>query len=426
MSYRSIIGVLLVYGGVVGASAAVGQETLPEVSLEEAIRLFSENGLEMRVARAEWAREAGEARQSRAYLNPSIWLIHENLGYEGLDYDETVVALNQPIEWPWRTAARGRAAEGRIEAAQARFRADSLQLVFETRRSYLEAWAFEERSLGLGRAAAVVRDAVQASQLRLADGDISDYDARRLALEQVRVEQKLAVSELDRSAARRRLAARIYPDGPYSGAIASGPPGAVPPAAFTGDLELALASNPELAAAQSRLVAADEAASAAGMSWIPPLTLTAGYKDQSDGFTGPVFGASLPIPLFDRKGGENQAAEARLLAATAELTLRRRQVENELQRAVERYESATSRLQRLGVGVIFEAATLLETAGLAYREGEFTLLQLIDAAEAFQQSRFALVDLRAEAWVAYYDLERALGGSPLYTTDEMEARDEQE
>jgi cobalt-zinc-cadmium efflux system outer membrane protein len=416
----------LAAASLVAVPSAAGQETAPEVSLEEAVRLFAENGLEMRIARAEMERETGEARQSRAYMNPGVSLIHENLDHEDFDYDETILALSQPVEWPWRTSARGRAAEAQTDAAAARFRADSLELVFEVRRTYLEAWALEERTEGLERAAEVVREAVRASELRLAEGDISDYDTRRLSLEQVRLEQMLAVSELDRSSSRRRLATLVFPDGPHDEVFAEGPPAAEPPSVILTDTELALARNPELAAAESRLDAADETARVAGMSWIPPLTLTAGYKDQSDGFTGPVLGVSLPLPLFDRRGGESEAAEARLHAASAEVTLRRRQAENQLRRATERYESATARLQRLGAGVISEATELLETAGLAYREGEFTLLQLIDAAEAFQQSRFALIDLRAEAWVAYYDLERSLGGPLPYTTDDMEAQDEQD
>ena len=100
--------------------------------------------------------------------------------------------------------------------------------------------------------------------------------------------------------------------------------------------------------------------------------------------------------------------------ADAEVTLRRRQVENDLRRAIERYESAVARLQRLGTDLLSDAAALLETASLAYQEGEFTLLQLIDAADAYRISRIGLIDLRAEAWVAYYKLEWAMGGPPAF------------
>ena len=43
-------------------------------------------------------------------------------------------------------------------------------------------------------------------------------------------------------------------------------------------------------------------------AWIPEATLTLGYKDQRDGFSGPIFGVALPLPIFDQKGGLADAA----------------------------------------------------------------------------------------------------------------------
>lgn len=405
---------------------AIGQETELRVSIDEAVRLFGENGLELRISRARFERESGEARQSRAYFNPTASVFHENLDNEGLDYDETVLALSQAIEWPGRTSARSRAANGRVEAAAAEFQSDSIRLVFDVRRAFLNAWALEERTTSLAMANTVVRDAVRASEIRLRDGDVSDYETRRLRLEQIRLEQSLAVSELGRSAARRSLAALLVPEGPFESAIASHPPGELPPDVSSVDPMLALARRPDVAAAELRSVAAGDAARAADLSWIPPLTLTAGYKDQSDGFTGAVIGASLPIPLFNGRRGEAEAAEAQLLAAEAETALLRRRAKNDLQLTRERYESALARLRRLGDGLLSEAAAVLETASLAYQEGAFTLLELIDAAEAFRQARIGLIDLRAEAWLAYYDLERAMGWTVGPTADGRREQDETE
>ncbi len=426
MSSRATIAWFVAFATLAATVPAIGQETELRVSIEEAVRLFSENGLEMRISRARFERESGEARQARAYANPTVSLIHENLDNEGLDYDETILALSQAIEWPGRTSARSRAAKGRVEAASAEFQSDSIRLVFDVRRAFLNAWALEERTKSLAMADTVVRDAVRASEIRLRDGDVSDYETRRLKLEQVRLEQSLAVSELSRSAARRGLATLLVPEGPFESAIASDPPGEFPPDVRPLDPMLALARRPDVAAAELRGVAAGDAARAAGMSWIPPLTLTVGYKDQSDGFTGAVLGASLPIPLFDRRGGEAQAAEARRLAAEAETALLRRQATNDLHLTRERYESALARLQRLGDGVLSEAAAVLETASLAYQEGAFTLLELIDAAEAFREARIGLIDLRAEAWVAYYDLERAMGWPVGPTAEGRRGQDETE
>jgi len=53
-----------------------------------------------------------------------------------------------------------------------------------------------------------------------------------------------------------------------------------------------------------------------------------------------------------------------------------------------------------------------EAATAAYAEQEMTLLELLDAAGAFQNAQLSALSLRSEAWIAYYDLLRAMGGTP--------------
>ncbi|PWG72608.1 hypothetical protein DF186_24005, partial [Enterococcus hirae] len=74
-------------------------------------------------------------------------------------------------------------------------------------------------------------------------------------------------------------------------------------------------------------------------------------KDQSDGFGGPVFGVSLPLPIFDRRGGERAAAEARADAAAATLDLRRRAANADVLRTLDRYETMRAQLTQMGDGV---------------------------------------------------------------------------
>jgi outer membrane protein TolC len=49
---------------------------------------------------------------------------------------------------------------------------------------------------------------------------------------------------------------------------------------------------------------------------------------------------------------------------------------------------------------------------VAYEEGEMELVALLDAAEATHAARTDRARLQADLWIAYFDLERALGGFP--------------
>ena len=53
---------------------------------------------------------------------------------------------------------------------------------------------------------------------------------------------------------------------------------------------------------------------------------------------------------------------------------------------------------------------LLRTARVSYDEGEMSLVELLDAAEAFRDARIMAIDLLADFQTSHYDLLRATGG----------------
>ena len=393
-----------------GSSA--GQEPVRRVSMAEALRLFGENSLVLRIARAEELAIRGDARQASAYFNPALNVVREDLGSGSADYSETVVGLAQQLEWPGRTAARKRAADRRADAASASFRADSIRLAFDVRRAWIDAWAAETSAEALRRAATLVAAAVEAAERRLEEGDISGYEVRRLRLERVRVESEVAAAELEVAETRRTLATFLLPEPDASEIAASGgPEGELPAIGREAALET-IADRPDLKAASLALEAARAAASVAGTDWVPSPKLTVGYKDQSDGLSGAALGLSLPLPLFDRGGGAARRERARAAGAAATLALRRRHARNDAITTADRYASRRDRLSLVGEALPADAEALLEAARTAYEEGEMSLLALLDAVRAFREAHLSAIELRADAWIAYYDLLRAMGRAP--------------
>ncbi len=277
------------------------------------------------------------------------------------------------------------------------------------RRAYAEAWREEEALAGLRRAAGPIREAAAAAERRHEEGDISGYRLRRLRVERARLEQALAEARLDAAAARRRLATLVLPEEAEAQVAPADPlTGRPPPVALDAALAT-LSERPDLEAAARVAEAARAEASAASQAWIPDPTLTAGYKDQGDGFAGVTLGVGLPLPLFDRNGGSAAAAGARAEAAAVRLELRRREARNEVRAAHVRYAAARGRLEAFGRDLAGDSEALLESGRVAYEEGEMDLVELLDAAEAYRAARVLAVDLRAETWIAYFDLLRAMG-----------------
>lgn len=400
------LGVSLLVGGPVAA-----QERPPRVGLAEALRLFHENSPELALARSRSRESRGVATQARAFPNPSISATHESLSGTGPDPSETYLNLSQRIEWPGRRGARSRAAQSAADAAGARFLADSARLVFQVRRAYLEAAAASERLRVLEEVTAVFRDAATRADQRFAEGDVSRYARDRIGLERALYERRLVAARVELEAARASLGALILPDDgalPRTRGLPTElPPDPQPEAAYAD----AVGSHPTVAAARRRVEAGRAEADLARSLRLPDVTLTGGYKRQSNGFDGLFTGVSLPLPLLDRKRGAVTAAEARLAADRTRLGLARRSVDRELRRARARYRAVRAQAELAENRGGVEGAELLETARVAYREGEMDLVELLDGAEARWEAGLLDAQLRSDVWTSYYELIRASGGA---------------
>ena len=404
--------ILIVGGASIPCGAALAQEAIQRVTLAEALQSFAENNLALQIARSEWSEAAGVARQLRAYANPAFSLVREDLGRSGRDYWETTVGVVQRVEWPGRTSARRRVATHSVDAATARLRADSLRLAYEVREAYVRAWLTEEAERTLRRAASVLRTVADAADRRLEEGDISAYEARRLRLERLRAEQEVGEAWLQARTARRALAGLIAPGVDRHEVGPSEAPAGLPPALTAAAALHALDERPDMEEARRELDAARAGTLVSATEWVPDPTLGLGYKDQADGFSGVAVTLDLPLPVFDRGAGTRQVASARESAAAHRLNLTRRLAEIDLRAASDRYDSTRRRLEAGGGVMLAEAEALFATAQAAYAEGEMTLLELLDAAEAFREARLSALSLQSATWIAYYDLIRAMGTEP--------------
>ena len=178
------------------------------------------------------------------------------------------------------------------------------------------------------------------------------------------------------------------------------------------ELDAALAAAVERAdvrAAAAEAEAARASLSLAQRERVPDVTLSGGYKYQADGFQGAVIGVSLPLPLWNRNQGAIAEAEASIAAAEAREELVRRRAESEIRRAWDVLRSLQERTRTLGETLLPESAGLLETARVSYAEGEMSLVELLDGADAYRSARETVNELLASYLIATYDMERATG-----------------
>ena len=391
-------------------SAARGQAPPRRVTLEEALALFASNNVDLRVGRAEAAEAAALAWQAAAYPNPELAVSHEQLANDGRSYSESYINLSQRLQWPAMRSARQSAAERIAAATAARLTADSARLAFDVKQAWLTAALAERNAALVERVTGVFREVERRAEERLREGDISAYDRRRIAVERIRYENALAAATLDAASARRMLALLVVPESDELEVAPADTLASAPPALDSARvMSEALTRRSEIAAAVAELEAARADARVARSRRVPDVTATGGYKRQSDGLTGAFLGISIPLPVWDRRGGEIDAAEARLAAAAARLADTQRRIRNDVMRALLAYNSYRARIALLGDPQA-DATDLLTIAQVAYEANEMDLVELLDAADALREAQTLETRLRAGFWTSYFDLERAVGG----------------
>ena len=153
----------------------------------------------------------------------------------------------------------------------------------------------------------------------------------------------------------------------------------------------ALGGRAEVRAARDRVAATTAGISSARTMILRQLSVTLGTK-RTAGTTSMIAGLSLPIPLFDPNRGEIARATAERDAAAFELAAQERSVSAEVSGAYQAARLLTDRATTMAGGTksfLARAEEARQIALGAYREGAVPLIQVIDAARAWDESRLA-------------------------------------
>lgn len=399
---RSSIAVLALF-----ATPAQAQVWTEEV----VIGMASERTLEVRTAlvRAETAR----ARASTEGLWPNPWVDWERQeAFAPNAQIQDLARLIVPLDLSGRRDARRaladvEAALGEADAAAARAQAieGALALFYEVLAAERRLRSYEETQAALDEALRVVRS-------REATGEASGYASARLTLEAELARSRLEEARVQVAARRARLAALLGADAPPDRLSGTFEVERVP--ALGALLRDAAAHRPELVALRDAEAAARRAAGAAEWAWIPRIDLSGGYnrqQGQAENIVGHgyVFHAAVEIPLFDHGQGERAQATAARSAVTAQRDALEARVAAEVRAEHARLSGVIAERERFGASVAEPAGVLARAAASGYRDGERSVVELVDAQRALADARERAIELDLAARRAELALRRASG-----------------
>lgn len=145
------------------------------------------------------------------------------------------------------------------------------------------------------------------------------------------------------------------------------------------------------------------------------MTFGIGGKRVDDGITretGTLFSVSVPLPIFDRQQAGDRRTAAQAMAARAELGLARQSAEGELTGLHRQLAQLIVAAERYRQDAVAPSADLVRIAEAAYRAGESTVLELLDAYKGALEAETTALDLEWKAREARIELDQLTGNHP--------------
>ena len=396
---RAVCGVLLAFL----AHPAAAQ--IEDLTLSEALERAGASP-SIAAAQAEIDVARGNQRQAGLGPNPELSVEVENVAgsgaFRGLRATEMTLAASQRLELGGKRSARVDAARAETRVAEIRAEMTRVELAQQVRHRFAEAVAARQQVRLAGQAVERAEELARVANLLVETGREPPLRALRADANLGEAEAELAAQIAEDENARRLLAA-LWGD-------------ATPPASVEEDsliaYDAAIGGRPQhvlaMQLADAELTAAQAVIERERSLRTPDLTLSGGVKRSEEADAqGFIVGASLSLPLGNRNQGAIEAAQASARAAEARRALLLVEAGRTIATARATLAAAEERVDTLETRTVPQAEEALRLADIGYRAGRFSLVELLDAAEARDAALAALINARLTRDRAVADLIRA-------------------
>jgi len=348
-----------------------------------------------------------------------------NTAIPGSTNPTTLLTAGASVAWEadvfGRLAKASQAAALDAQASEALLQSTRLLVQSDVAGAYFALRALDSERALVRQTVDAYRDTLRLTERRYQAGDVAELDLARVQTEVASTQSQALALDRQRAEVEHALAVllgevpsqfglKAVGDAEWGGLLPIVPPG-VPSTVLT--------RRPDVAAAQSSMLAAQKRVGVAQAAYFPDLSLTANGGFASSEL-GDLFkwsarswgiGALLSLPVFD--GGRREAgvkgANAQWDAAAAgyreQVLVAFRDVEDQLSALRLLTDQASAQKQAVDAA---SRATVLSTS--RYRNGYVSQLELLDARRSELANRRQALQVRAAQYQATVGLIRALGG----------------
>jgi len=344
--------------------------------------------------------------------NPVFAFSRDRLGMAGGDITERSVQISQTLDLSGRRSLRLDAANQRLDAEKLDGRTRRLNAIAEVRRAFAETLHRDQIQSALGLWLTRIEEASKVIAKLAKSGEVSGYDRRRIEREAQTARARLSVAQADTARSRETLAVLtgkkrdevmhlfgdLLPDSTPS----------------LNEFQARLRQRPDLESLLAQTEAFERERQVAQRGWVPDLTVGIGQKtleEPTRSGSGAIIGVSFSIPLFDRSQAAQQRSQAKVQTTRSEHAIALSKAEAELRGAWHQADELRKAVLAYRLEVSNGTQNLSGIAEVAYRAGEASLLELLDAYRTELDFSATELDLALRARLAHIDLETLSGVS---------------
>jgi outer membrane protein, heavy metal efflux system len=418
---RVLVLALLLVPSVATAQVPASSAALERLTLDAAVTEALSKNLDLIAKRVGVSIADANLVTAQLRPNPVLSLGGDHLDLLGTGFDsvnnagppEYSARIDFLFERGDKRARRTEVAQGEHAIAEAEVRDAIRALTADVRQAFVDLQLAQENVALARENAASLNEIVSLNQTRVRSGDLAEVELLRSRIAALQSEQAVRAAELKVRSERRRLE-RTIGRTPGSDTFEIQPLDRL--AGITENLtELqahAQRTRPDLHAlelTQARSQAEIRRQLALGtIDW----TLGAEFRRQ-DGEAGRGNSLGLfmstPLPIFDRNQGNTARAREEGHQVDVRLQQLQQTVIADVDLATAQYAAAEATLQTVETEMLTQARDVRTITDYAYRRGEATLIEFLDAQRAFNDTMQAWNEARAEYARSIFLVRAAVG-----------------
>jgi outer membrane protein TolC len=350
-----------------------------------------------------------EADAAKQWSNPELNYSFEQVRNGDVTDTEQLAYLSKTFSFPWNYRQESQIWQAETNAAKLTRQQNFNQLLAESRNSYVRLFLLQNLTTQLRKLKEILVEMNAVVRVREEEGVISKLDASLLSLSLFGLDSDILETQQE-----YQLAMKIWKQflgiDPFMEVILTD---SIEykniPIDFSQRQQL-IANHPGLQARNIRSDAMDRRITLEKSQILPSISLQGGYKKINPGWEGYIIGLSVPVPLLNWNRPQIEKQKIAHQIQVTESIVYEQKLHSELAYLISSINTKSDLLQKNNYGI--QNFKIIEDLLAAYREGEFSLTEFLNAIQLYRDSNKQYAEQLATYYHAIFELE-VLNGQQL-------------